>query len=215
MRHGMNRHGCDERHAMRRAMHEFGREFGREAMRHGGRGFGHGFGGRGFGGRFRDDDEGRGRRRRMFDSGELRLVLLKLIADEPRHGYDLIRQIEELTGGAYAPSPGVIYPTLTLLDDMGLIEATDSEGAKKLFAITTAGQTELDANKDGVERLIARLTDVGEEQQRTDSASVRRAMGNLKAVLMNRLGDRDLDEKALHNIVALIDEAAQKIERLG
>ncbi|WP_428679697.1 PadR family transcriptional regulator [Sphingopyxis sp.] len=182
-------------------------------MHRGGRG-GHGFGGRGFGGRFRDDDEGRSRRRRMFDSGELRLVLLKLIADEPRHGYDLIRQIEELTGGAYAPSPGVIYPTLTLLDDMGLIAATESDGAKKLFAITDAGRAELDANKDGIERLIARLTEVGEERQRTDSASVRRAMGNLKAVLMNRLGDRDLEEATLHDIVALIDEAAQKIERL-
>ncbi|WP_184648713.1 PadR family transcriptional regulator [Sphingopyxis sp. JAI128] len=180
----------------------------------GGRGFGHGFGG-GFGSGRRGGGRGeRGERRRMFDGGELRLVLLKLIADEPRHGYDLIRRIEELTGGAYAPSPGVIYPTLTLLDDMGLIEATDSEGAKKLFAITEAGEAELDANKDSVERLIARLTDVGEERQRTDSASVRRAMGNLKAVLMNRLGDRDLDEATLHGIVALIDEAAQKIERL-
>jgi hypothetical protein len=60
----------------------------------------------------------RGRRsRRMFESGELRLVLLKLIADEPRHGYDLIRAIEALTGGEYAPSPGVVYPTLTLLQD--------------------------------------------------------------------------------------------------
>ena len=86
MRHGMNRHGCDERHAMYRAV--------RQAMRHGmhrggGRGFGHGFGGR-----HGHDDDGRGRRQRMFDSGELRLVLLKLIADEPRHGYDLIRRIE-------------------------------------------------------------------------------------------------------------------------
>ena len=207
MRHEINRRGCGERHAVHRMM--------REAMRHGGRGFGHSFGGRGFGGRHGHDDDGRGRRRRMFDSGELRLVLLKLIADEPRHGYDLIRQIEELTGGAYAPSPGVIYPTLTLLGDMGLIEAADSDGAKKLFAITDAGRAELDAHAESIERLIARLTEVGEEQQRTDSASVRRAMGNLKAVLMNRLGDRELDEATLHDIVALIDEVAQKIERLG
>lgn len=184
-------------------------------MRHGGRGFGPGFGrGRGFGGRHGQDDEGRGRRRRMFDSGELRLVLLRLIADEPRHGYDLIRRIEELTGGAYAPSPGVIYPTLTLLDDMGQIAAADSEGAKKLFAITPEGQAELDANAALVDELVARLAAVGEEQQRTDSASVRRAMGNLRAVLMNRLRDRDLDEATLHEIVARIDEAAQKIERL-
>ena len=204
-RGGMNRHGCGERHAMHRMM--------REAMRHGMRGGGRGFG-HGFGGRRGHDDDGRGRRRRMFDSGELRLVLLKLIADEPRHGYDLIRQIEELTGGAYAPSPGVIYPTLTLLGDMGQIEAADSDGAKKLFAITDAGRAELDAHAESVERLIARLTEVGEERQRTDSASVRRAMGNLRAVLMNRLGDRDLGEATLHDIVALIDEAAQKIERL-
>ncbi len=187
----------------------------RHGMRHGGRGFGPGFGrGRGFGGRHGHDDEGRGRRRRMFDSGELRLVLLRLIADEPRHGYDLIRRIEELTRGAYAPSPGVIYPTLTLLDDMGQIAAADSEGAKKLFAITPEGQAELDANAALVDELLARLAEVGDEQQRTDSASVRRAMGNLRAVLMNRLRDRELDEATLHEIVARIDEAAQKIERL-
>lgn len=188
---------------------------GRRAIHRGvARGFGHGFG-HGFGGRRGGGGRGeRGERRRMFDSGELRLVLLKLIADEPRHGYDLIRQIEELTGGAYAPSPGVIYPTLTLLDDMGQIEAQQSEGAKKLFAITDAGRAELEANVDVVDAAIARLTAVGEETQRTDSASVRRAMGNLRQVLMDRLGDRDLDKAALHDIVALIDEAAQKIERL-
>ena len=188
---------------------------GRRAIhRGGGRGFGHGFG-HGFGGRRGGGGRGeRGERRRMFDSGELRLVLLKLIADEPRHGYDLIRQIEELTGGAYAPSPGVIYPTLTLLDDMGQNEAQQSEGAKKLFAINDAGRADLEANADVVDAAIARLTAVGEETQRTDSASVRRAMGNLRQVLMDRLGDRDLDKAALHDIVALIDEAAQKIERL-
>jgi DNA-binding PadR family transcriptional regulator len=188
---------------------------GRHGMHRGGRGFGHSFGhGFGGGGRRGGGRGERGERRRMFDGGELRLVLLKLIADEPRHGYDLIRQIEELTGGTYAPSPGVIYPTLTMLDDMGLIEAQQSDGAKKLFAITDAGRAELEANSEIVEAALARLTAVGEETQRTDSASVRRAMGNLRQVLMNRLGDRDLDNAALHDIVALIDEAAQKIERL-
>lgn len=183
----------------------------RHAMHRGGRGQGFG---RGFGGGRGPDREGRGRRRRMFDSGELRLVLLKLIADEPRHGYDLIRRIEELTGGAYAPSPGVIYPTLTLLDDMGQIESATSDGARKLFAITESGQAELDANRDLVEALVARLAAVGEEQQRTDGGSVRRAMGNLRNVLVNRLAGRDIDEETLHRVVALIDETAQKIERL-
>jgi len=203
MRYETHGRGCGQRHRKHQDM--------RHAMRGGGRGFGHGFG---RGGRFRDDGGESGRRRRMFDSGELRLVLLKLIADEPRHGYDLIRRIEELTGGAYAPSPGVIYPTLTLLDDMGQIAAQQAEGAKKLFAITAEGQAELDANADTVDALVARLAAIGEERQRTDSASVRRAMGNLRQVLMNRLGRRDIDEATLHRVVALIDEAAQKIERL-
>ena len=201
----MSGRDCGGRHAMHRGGRGAGQGFG-------GHGFGHGFGGggrRGGGGRGE-----RGERRRMFDGGELRLVLLTLIDDEPRHGYDLIRHIEELTGGSYAPSPGVIYPTLTMLDDMGLIEARQSDGAKKLFAITDAGRTELEANNETVEAALARLTAVGEETQRTDSASVRRAMGNLRQVLMDRLGDRDLDKTALHDIVALIDEAAQKIERL-
>ncbi len=190
---------CGHRHAM----HRGGR----------GRGFGKGFGG-GFGGRHGDGHEGRGPRRRMFNSGELRLLLLKLIADEPRHGYDLIRQIEELTGGAYAPSPGVIYPTLTLLDDMGQIAAQQSEGAKKLFAITPEGEAELGANEELIEALVARLAALGEERERTDAASVRRAMGNLRQVLINRLAGRETDKETLHAIVALIDEAAQKIERL-
>ncbi len=173
----------------------------------------HGFG-RGRDGEGRDGG-GRGPRgRRMFDSGELRLVLLKLIADEPRHGYDLIRQVEELTGGAYAPSPGVVYPTLTLLDDMCLIEARQAEGAKKLFAVTETGTAHLAENAELVEALMARLADVGAERARTDSASVRRAMGNLREVLIHRLRHADVAKETLHEIVALIDEAAQKIERL-
>src|SRR5580704_16826263 len=93
-------------------------------------------------------DEGRGgRRRRVLDSTELRLVLLKLIADQPRHGYDLIRAIEELTGGFYVPSPGVVYPTLTLLQEMGHIEETPSEGARKAFTVTAAGTEHLAGKK--------------------------------------------------------------------
>ncbi|MBA2467593.1 MAG: PadR family transcriptional regulator, partial [Sphingomonas sp.] len=103
---------------------------------------------------------GRGRRsgrQRMFGSGELRLVLLKLIADEPRHGYDLIRAIEELTFGDYAPSPGVIYPTLTLLQDMGLIEEAPAEGPRKPFQVTEDGRKHLDEKASEVEALFERL----------------------------------------------------------
>jgi DNA-binding PadR family transcriptional regulator len=155
-----------------------------------------------------------GGRRRVFDSGELKLVLLKLIADQPRHGYDLIRAIEERTGGAYAPSPGVVYPTLTLLDDMGLIGETKSEGAKKQFAITAAGTVELEAKAAEVRVLFARLDEMGAARAKTDSAPVRRAMGNLRAVLQDRLSADGVSMDTLHDVAALLDEAAQKIERL-
>ena len=159
-------------------------------------------------------DGGReGGRRRVFDGGELRLVLLKLIGDEPRHGYDLIREIESLTGGAYAPSPGVIYPTLTLLDDMGAIAATP-DGTKKQYTITEAGQAELAEKAEEVAALIARLTGMGAERAKTDGAPIRRAMGNLRAVLQNRLTADDVTADTLHDVAALIDEAARKIERL-
>ena len=155
-----------------------------------------------------------GRSRRMFDGSELRLVLLKLIEEQPRHGYDLIREIEERTSGAYAPSPGVIYPTLTMLDDMGLIEEQKSEGAKKLYAITVAGKALLTEREEEVEALFARLTDLGSMRARTSGGPIRRAMGNLKAVLQQTLGAGEIDGDTLHEVAALIDEAAQKIERL-
>ena len=177
----------------------------------GGGGFmmGHGRGLRGGG---RGDGSG-GRRGRMFDGGELKLVLLQLIADAPRHGYDLIREIEDRTGGAYAPSPGVIYPTLTLLDDMGLIEGV-ADGTKKQFAITDAGRAELDAKAAELKVLIDRLAELGAQRAKTDTGPVSRAMGNLRAVLANRVTADGVSPETLHDIAALLDEVAQKVERL-
>src|SRR5882724_60656 len=144
--------------------------------RHGHRGGRHGFGGG-------EHGEGRGgRRRRVFDSGELQLVLLKLIADQPRHGYELIRAIEDLTGGSYVPSPGVVYPTLTLLQETGHIEEATSEGQRRPFAVTEEGTAELAAKKGEVDALLARLAELAAARQRTDGAPIRRAMENLRSV---------------------------------
>jgi DNA-binding PadR family transcriptional regulator len=156
---------------------------------------------------------GGGGRRRMFDGGELRLVLLKLIADKPRHGYDLIRAIEERTGGAYAPSPGIVYPTLTMLSDMGLIEEQSAEGARKQFAITPEGTTHLAEHDAEVTAMLARLDALGAMRERTDAVPIRRALHNLRSVLQSRLGE-GLDKDRMHDAAALIDEAARKIERL-
>jgi len=154
-----------------------------------------------------------GRGRRMFDGSELRLILLKLFEEQPRHGYDLIREIEERSGGAYAPSPGVIYPTLTMLDDMGLVESK-AEGARKAFAITEAGAAELADKAEEVAALFERLAALGEHQARTSGGPIRRAMGNLRAVLQERLGGSEVDPETLHAVADILDEAARKIERL-
>ncbi len=180
----------------------------------------HGFGGGGPGGRRHggwgegDDSRGGGRKRRVFDQGELRLVLLKLIADQPRHGYDLIRAIEEMTGGRYAPSPGIVYPTLTLLQDMGLIQESGSEGARKAFAATEEGERHLAERAEEVEVLLARLSGLGDEKKKAGGAPIKRAVGNLLSALWHRVTGDDMDEARLHEIAAILDEAAQKIERL-
>jgi DNA-binding PadR family transcriptional regulator len=156
----------------------------------------------------------RGRRtRRMFESGELRLVLLKLIADEPRHGYDLIRAVEELTGGEYAPSPGVVYPTLTLLQDMGLIEEAPGEGPRKPFQITGDGRAHLEERSEEVEGLFERLGDMKPRDDSTAGPAIGRAVRNLMTALRHRVGRDGIDDELLHEIAAILDEAAQKIER--
>ncbi len=159
---------------------------------------------------------GRGRRgrRRMFESGELRLVLLKLIADEPRHGYDLIRAIEEMTGGEYAPSPGVIYPTLTMLEDMGHIAERKSKDSKKVFEATDDGRAHLDERSDEVEELIERLEELAPEERHDAGPAIGRAVRNLMTALTHRVGRDGLNDELLHEIAAILDEAAQRIERI-
>jgi DNA-binding PadR family transcriptional regulator len=175
--------------------------------------FGRGEGPRGWSEEGSGSGRGGGGRRRMFDGGELRLALLKLIADKPRHGYDLIRAIEERTGGAYAPSPGIVYPTLTMLSEMGLIEEQLAEGARKQFAITPEGTAHLAEHESEVTAMLARLDALGAMRERTDAVPIRRALHNLRSVLQSRLGE-GLDKERMHDAAALIDEVAQKIERL-
>ncbi len=150
----------------------------------------------------------------MFESGELRLVLLKLIADEPRHGYDLIRAIEDLTGGEYAPSPGVVYPTLTLLQDMGLIEEAPGEGPRKPFQATDEGRTHLAEREEDVDRLLERLRDLAPSEGSSTGPAIGRAVKNLMTALRHRIGRDGLDDELLHEIAAILDEAAQRIERV-
>lgn len=168
----------------------------------------------------------RKRRGRMFGSGELRLALLALINEEPRHGYELIKAIEEMTGGAYAPSPGAVYPTLQMLEEEGQIKqakpkkkgkAGDEEtSGKKPFEVTSSGEAELEDRADEVDELMGRINEHGDraEKVKEKSPDLFRAMGNLASVLKNRAKAGKLDKDTVDQIVDIIDEVAKRIERL-
>jgi len=155
-----------------------------------------------------------GRGGRMFGTGELRLLLLSLLAEQERHGYELIKAIEELTGGQYAPSPGVVYPTLALLVDEGLIAEVPGNGARKAFAATDAGRAETVARADEAAAITARLKGVGEAGGRQASPPVMRAMANLRMALRGRISAPGFETETAHAIAEILDEAARKVERL-
>jgi DNA-binding PadR family transcriptional regulator len=150
---------------------------------------------------------------RVFDQGDLRWIILKLIADKPSHGYELIKQIEERLGGAYAPSPGVVYPTLTLLEDLGHIAPVEAEGARKAYAITPEGQAALDENTAAVTAILERMAQAAERNARSTAPQIVRAMENVGLALRLRLQRGGLDEARIAAIAAVLDNAAKEIER--
>ncbi len=176
--------------------------------RHGGP-FG-GFGGpfsRGFGGPF----GGGGRGERLFDSGELRLVILQLLAEKPSYGYELIKAIEERLSGGYAPSPGVVYPTLTLLEEEGHATVTSAEGGKKLYTVTEQGAAHLKANQPTVKAIFGRMEQAGKMFGRGRSPQIMRAMGNLAMALQMRASQGNLTAEQVQKIIEAIDSAARVI----
>jgi DNA-binding PadR family transcriptional regulator len=102
---------------------------------------------------------------RMLASGDLRLVALYLIEQQPRHGYDLIKAIEEKSAGFYTPSPGVVYPALTFLEEAGYV-TSQADGNKKLYTITDEGRTHLSDNGEAIESTLAFLAKAGEQMNR-------------------------------------------------
>ncbi len=150
---------------------------------------------------------------RLFDQGDLRWVILSLISEKPSHGYELIKAIEDKVGGAYSPSPGVIYPTLTLLEDLGYIAATGTEGARKAFAITPEGAVALKENEASVTSIFERVAAFAERAGRGASPQIIRAMENLRLALRLKMERGRLTDDEVARITAALDAAAQAIER--
>ena len=134
-----------------------------------------------------------------------------MIAERPRHGYELIKDIEERFGGLYSPSPGVIYPTLSWLDDMRYAAIEPEAGGRKLYRVTPEGEAFLVANRAAADALLARVAAVGEGGREHLSERVVEAMRNLKRALRQRLASGPLEEKDAARIVAALEAAAQTV----
>jgi DNA-binding PadR family transcriptional regulator len=208
---------CDERawYAGRRGYGGFGRGFGR---------FGSEFGGRG-GSAFRIG--------KMLADGDLRLIVLAFLAEAPRHGYEIIKALEEKSSGLYSPSPGVVYPTLTFLEEAGYAVAA-SEGNKKVYSITEAGRAHLEENREivdtvlaGIEKFgkkFARARDWFERSERRDGDGARdrdipdvipevnEARRDLKAAIAEKL---DASEDEQRRVAGILREAAAAIRAAG
>lgn len=191
-------------------MHRFHNHHHDDDRAHRGRhSFGHsGWGERGFG------RHGRGQRgERVFEQGDLRLILLSLIAEKPRHGYELIKAVEDAVSGAYSPSPGVVYPTLSLLEDLGYAKVEAAEGGKKLYAITPEGTAFLETQAPALALLKARIEEAAVAGRGRNAPQIMRAMGNLGMALQMRLARGPLTEEQIQAVAAAIDAAAQAVEK--
>ena len=151
---------------------------------------------------------------RFFAHGDLRLVILHLIAEKPRHGYEIIKAIEEQVAGSYSPSPGVIYPTLTHLEELGYVTVSTGDGAKKLHEITAEGRAFLDANRRAVDALLARMAETSRAHGGGPAPQILRAMENLKLALRLRLARGPLSEEQVNAVAAALDAAATGVERI-
>ena len=216
------RGGCGARHhrqhfAGREENHgpRGGYESGYESIRGGGfEGPGGGFGpgrhggfGRGFGREF-----GQGRER-MFDAGEIRLVILRLLSSEPSYGYQLIKTMEERLGGGYTPSAGVVYPTLTMLEEEGLIAAAQTEG-KKVYSVTEEGLKYLEENKERVGQLFERLEETGRGFKRGRSPELMKAFMDLRGAVASKVWRRNASPEQIKKIAEAIHAAAKAIDEL-
>jgi DNA-binding PadR family transcriptional regulator len=155
---------------------------------------------------------GPGRQARPLEQGDLRWLALELIAAQPRHGYEIIKAIADALNGHYTPSPGVIYPTLTLLEETGLIVG-EVQGSKKLYRLTDEGRAEVAAHAAEIRAARGRLEEAKAAFGGSPAPELYRAMGNLRAALQVRLAKGELTAAALGAITAALDRAAGEIER--
>lgn len=160
---------------------------------------------------------GRGRSRggpfgggRMFDQGHLKFVILGLLAEKPRHGYEIIKEIEEKFGGMYSPSPGTVYPTLTMLEDLGYAKVTPEESGKKVYEITDEGRAHLAENKPLMDDIVERIAEFAQNVFGEPMMDVHRGFKNIGRAIYGKNTSRTPDQ--VRKIVEILQRTAAEID---
>ena len=162
---------------------------------------------------------GGGRRRggpfrggRVFEQGDLKYVILQLLEEKPRHGYEVIKALEERFGGVYTPSAGTVYPTLTLLEDMGYATAAVADGGKKVYSITDEGRAYLEENRSAVDDIFDRIADIGGAFLSDAMMSVNRAFKEVGRATYTSAPRHVRDRELLGRIREILERAAKEID---
>jgi DNA-binding PadR family transcriptional regulator len=166
----------------------------------------HGFGR--FGSGFADDSDPGGRgmsRGRKLSSGDLQLLVLALLAEKPRHGYEIIKELDERSKGFYSPSPGMIYPALTYLEEIGYA-TVEADGSRKLYHITESGKARLEENRSIVDSMFAQFERVGERMEH-----LRRAFSTFENLSADLHGSKNM-QRARRELKSALREAPNSPE---
>jgi DNA-binding PadR family transcriptional regulator len=151
---------------------------------------------------------------RMFGQGDLKYVILQLLAEKPRHGYEIIKALEERFAGAYAPSAGTVYPTLSLLEDLGYATVTPEEGGKKIYSITEEGRRYLEQNKSAVDDIFDRIAELGASFLSDGMVEINRAMGTVGRAAYGSANRYFRDTEKVAKVREILERAAREIDEV-
>ena len=152
------------------------------------------------------------RRNQMFESGEVKFVILRLLKEKPRHGYEVIKALEEKMAGYYTPSAGTVYPTLQLLEDEGYVRAVDTEG-KKVYHVTPEGEQYLEQHRDLLDEILDRVRETVRDFAGGGLGEVQGAFAKLAATTFKRAWRRGPDDPALKRVAEILRKATDDIEQ--
>ncbi|MCK7608271.1 PadR family transcriptional regulator [Acinetobacter portensis] len=154
-------------------------------------------------------------RKRLFETGEMKLLVLHFISQQPKFSYDIIKDVANLVGGNYKPSTGTICPTINYLEEQGYTEVHLSEDGRKQYHINSKGIEHLQAQKQKIDKTLCRFNTRIKIQNNTELTQIKEAMDELKASLRQHLQDDEIHPDKVASIAKIIHQAAMQIKDIG